>query len=133
MLSEMKEKISKLEQERENLMKDKEGLEKKLMESSLGSSGSGQDFEQILAENEQLRVTIASIKKMPPGDVEKEVASLLRTKGSLLNEVASLKQALHQSKTTSTLNLSLQQEVARLTDENLVREGESEGGRGHAR
>ena len=82
-------------------------------------------MEKICSENESLKQEIANLKLAQDGQMQsfagdREFQMLRQSKASLVNEVASLRQALRQSTTTTSFNISLQQEVTRLTEENLV-------------
>ena len=121
-LTEVKQMVSQLEEERDLLRKDKEALEMKLSESVLQSPGEKPLFEKIQTENVTLKKEIANLK-LAQGEERSQTQSvreLKQGKVSLASEVASLRQALRQSNTTSSFNISLQQEVTRLTEENLV-------------
>ena len=124
-LSDVKQMITQLEQERDLLKKDKDILEKKLAESLLQSPVEDSFVEKIRSENECLKQEIANLKLAQDGHIrsftrDREFQMIKQSKASLVNEVASLRQALRQSSTTSSFNISLQQEVTRLTEENLV-------------
>ena len=124
-LSDVKQMITQLEQERDLLKKDKDILEKKLAESLLQSPVEDSFVEKIRRENERLKQEIANLKLAQDGQMqsftgERDFQMIKQSKASLVNEVASLRQALRQSSTTSSFNISLQQEVTRLTEENLV-------------
>lgn len=125
LLSEVKQMIAQLEQERDLLRKDKETLETKLSESVFQSPREKPLLEKIQSENVMLKQEIANLK-LAQGEGEGQNQSLTKIrelkqeKLSLANEVASLRQALRQSNTTTSFNISLQQEVTRLTEENLV-------------
>ena len=124
-LSDVKQMITQLEQERDLLKKDKDILEKKLAESLLQSPVEDSFVEKIHRENKRLKQEIASLKLAQDGQMqsftgERDFQMIKQSKASLVNEVASLRQALRQSSTTSSFNISLQQEVTRLTEENLV-------------
>ncbi len=114
--SAMKDRILKLEHE-------KASLERKLSETTILSSGTDDSLEGILSEGKP------SKEGSRRGEEEEEVGnvgyrmrfkSLQRVKSSLVGEVGRLKHALQQSSAASTLNVTLQQEVTRLTEENLV-------------
>lgn len=125
LLSEVKQMIAQLEQERDLLRKDKETLETKLSESVFQSPREKPLLEKIQSENVMLKQEIANLK-LAQGEGEGQNQSLTKIrelkqeKLSLASEVASLRQALRQSNTTTSFNISLQQEVTRLTEENLV-------------
>lgn len=125
LLSEVKQMIAQLEQERDLLRKDKETLETKLSESVFQSPREKPLLKKIQSENVMLKQEIANLK-LAQGEGEGQSQSLTKIrelkqeKLSLANEVASLRQALRQSNTTTSFNISLQQEVTRLTEENLV-------------
>ena len=124
-LSDVKQMITQLEQERDLLRKDKDNLEKKLAESLLQSPVEDSFVEKIRSENERLKQEMAKLKLTQDGQMQsftgdREFQMVRQSKASLVNEVASLRQALRQSSTTSSFNISLQQEVTRLTEENLV-------------
>ena len=117
--------IAQLDQERDLLRKDKQTLETKLSESVFQSPREKPLLEKIQSENVMLKQEIANLK-LAQGEGEGQNQSLTKIrelkqeKLSLANEVASLRQALRQSNTTTSFNISLQQEVTRLTEENLV-------------
>ena len=124
-LSDVKQLIAQLEQEKDLLRKDKENLERKLTDSLLQGPVEESFVEKICSENESLKQEIANLKLAQDGQMQsfagdREFQMLRQSKASLVNEVASLRQALRQSTTTTSFNISLQQEVTRLTEENLV-------------
>ena len=133
-VSVLKQLVEQLEREKENLLLGNREMSQQLTRIDASKMESASALHQILSENSLLQRELQEMREKDDTGrhAREEVQSLLRAKASLSSEVASLRQALQQSSSAAALNGSLQQEVARLTEENLVGVGE-EGGEGGGR
>lgn len=122
-VSVLKQLVEQLEREKENLLLGNREMSQQLNRIDASKMENASTLHQILNENSLLQRELQEMKEKEENrhGSQEEVQSLLRAKSSLASEVASLKQALQQSSSAAALNGSLQQEVARLTEENLVR------------
>ena len=129
-VSVLKQLVEQLEREKENLLLGNREMSQQLTRIDASKMESASALHQILSENSLLQRELQEMREKDETGrhAREEVQSLLRAKASLSSEVANLRQALQQSSSAAALNGSLQQEVARLTEENLVGVGE-EGGR----
>ena len=115
----LKELVDQLERERQNLFLGNREMCQELNKVDATKMMTVSTLKKIAKENMLLRKELATVREMEGSYLQEMEQSRSEIEG-LLTEVADMKLALQQAYTASSLNTSLQQEVTRLTEENLV-------------
>ena len=118
----LKELAEQLERERRNLLLGNREMYHELNKIDATKTATVSTLRKIAQENSFLRKELATFRNKEES-VRLEVESSRGEVESLKSRVVVLKQALQQTSTAASLNVSLQQEVTRLTQENLVSGG----------
>lgn len=115
----LKELVDQLERERENLLLGNREIYQELNKIDASKTATVSTLQNIARENSFLRKELAVVQEKEDSSKKKRERDRGEMQG-LVKKVALLKQALQQASSATTLNASLQQEVTRLTEENLV-------------
>ena len=123
----LKQLVDQLEKEKENLLEGNKEICQELNEIDASKMVRATTLHKIVRENSLLRMELAAAHKTGSerererDAAQREVQLLLKAKAVLAGEVASLRLAVSQSSPADvSMSNNLQQEVARLTEENLV-------------
>lgn len=112
----LQELVDQLEREKHKLMQGNIEICHELSKVDASKTATVSTLKKIAQENSFLRKELEVVREKEENwSKEKEQEMQCLTK-----KVATLKQALQQASNTTSLNASLQQEVTRLTEENLV-------------
>ena len=112
----LQELVDQLEREKHKLMQGNIEICQELSKVDASKTATVSTLKKIAQENSFLRKELAVVREKEE-DLSKKKDQEMQC---LMKKVTTLKQALQQSSSTTSLNASLQQEVARLTEENLV-------------
>ena len=115
----LKELVDQLERERRNLLLGNREMSWELNKIDASNTTIVSTLRKLARENSLLRMELATARERE--DSSRREAE--RSEGKmecLSSKVVLLRQALQQASTASSLNASLQQEVTRLTEDNLV-------------
>ena len=112
--------VTQLERERQNLLLGNREICQELNKIDATKTATVSTLHKIAKENSLLRKELATVREKEDS-THKERERGRSEVQCLVKKVAVLKQALQQASGASGLNASLQQEVTRLTEENLVR------------
>lgn len=113
----LQELVDQLEREKHKLMQGNIEICQELSKVDASKTATVSTLKKIAQENSFLRKELAVVREKEENGSQKKDHEMQ----CLMKKVTTLKQALQQSSSTTSLNASLQQEVARLTEENLVR------------
>ena len=115
----LKDLVDLLERERRELLLGNREMSLELNKVDASNTKTVSTLRKLARENSVLREELASARERADSS-RREVEEREGRVESLSHKVAVLKQALQQASTASSLNASLQHEVARLTEDNLV-------------
>ena len=115
----LKEVLEQLERERRDLMLGNREISRELNKLDATNTKTVSTLRKLARDNSMLRHDLAAVREREDSSRRKVERSEGRVE-CLTNKVAVLKQALQQASVASSLNASLQQEVTRLTEDNLV-------------
>ena len=115
----LKEVLEQLERERRDLMLGNREISRELNKLDATNTKTVSTLRKLARENSMLRHDLTVVREREDSS-RREVERSEGRVECLTNKVAVLKQALQQVSVASSLNASLQQEVTRLTEDNLV-------------
>ena len=115
----LKEVLEQLERERRDLILGNREISYELNKLDTTNTETVSTLRKLARENSSLRRDLAAMREREDSS-RREMERSAGREEYLTHKVAMLKQALQQASTASSLNTSLQQEVARLTEDNLV-------------
>lgn len=115
----LKEVLEQLERERRDLILGNREISHELNKLDTTNTKTVSTLRKLARENSSLRRDLAAMREREDSS-RREMERSVGREECLTHKVAMLKQALQQASTASSLNASLQQEVARLTEDNLV-------------